>query len=50
MRIPIHIKEQSGKDNDSEAATLLCNGLKTEVDTILAVLSQADWIEQAKMA
>ena len=41
--------ERSGKDNDSETATLLFNVLKTEVDSILAALSQPNWIEQAKM-
>ena len=43
-----HQMEQASRDNDIEASTLLFNGLKTEIDKVLTVLSQCDWIEKAK--
>jgi hypothetical protein len=41
--------EQAGRDNDIEVSTLLFSGLKTEIEKVLSVLSQCDWIEKAKM-
>jgi signal transduction histidine kinase/CheY-like chemotaxis protein len=45
-----HQVEQAGRENDIEASTLHFNDLKTEVEKVLMVLSQSNWIEQAKMA
>jgi HPt (histidine-containing phosphotransfer) domain-containing protein len=44
-----HQMEQAGRDNDIEVSTLLFSGLKTEIEKVLSVLSQCDWIEKAKM-
>jgi HPt (histidine-containing phosphotransfer) domain-containing protein len=41
--------EQAGRDNDIEVSTLHFNGLRIEVEKVLTVLSQCDWIEKAKM-
>jgi signal transduction histidine kinase/CheY-like chemotaxis protein/CHASE3 domain sensor protein len=44
-----HQMEQASRDNDIEASTLYFSGLKIEVEKVLSVLSQCDWIEKAKM-
>jgi len=41
--------EQAGRDDDIEANTLYFNDLKPEVEKVLAVLSQSDWMDRAKM-
>ncbi|MCP4455966.1 MAG: Hpt domain-containing protein [Planctomycetes bacterium] len=38
--------ECAGKQNDIEASTLLLNGLKIEIDQVLAGLSQRNWIDE----
>jgi hypothetical protein len=42
--------EQAGRKNDIETSTLHFNGLRIEVERVLTVLSQCDWIEKAKNA
>ena len=42
--------EKAGRENDIEVSTLLFKDLKSEVDKVVTVLSQSDWIEKAKMA
>ncbi|NQV33608.1 MAG: response regulator, partial [Phycisphaeraceae bacterium] len=37
--------EKAGRENELEAGTLLFNDLKSEVDNVVAVLSQCDWTE-----
>ncbi|MCP4455961.1 MAG: Hpt domain-containing protein [Planctomycetes bacterium] len=37
------------RKNDSEASTRLFDGLKNNLDRIITVLSQSDWIEKAKI-
>jgi len=40
--------EQAGRDDDIEASTLLFCTLKIEIEKVLKVLSQCDWIAKAK--
>ncbi|MFC1761699.1 ATP-binding protein [Planctomycetota bacterium] len=40
--------EQAGRNSDIEAATLLFNPLKDEVDKVLGILSQPDWMDHLK--
>jgi hypothetical protein len=42
--------ERAGRDNDIEASTLHFSGLKTELEKVLMVLSQSNWIEKAETA
>jgi PAS domain S-box-containing protein len=42
-----HQMERAGRDNDIEASTLHFSGLKAEIEKVLTVLSQCDWIEKA---
>lgn len=42
--------ERVSRKNDMEAVTLLFNRLKREINQVLTVLSQPDWIDKAKMA
>jgi HPt (histidine-containing phosphotransfer) domain-containing protein len=42
--------EQAGRDNDIEASTLHFSGLETEIEKVLMVLSQCNWVEKVKMA
>jgi HPt (histidine-containing phosphotransfer) domain-containing protein len=41
--------ERVSRNNDIEASTLHFNDLRTEIDRVLTVLSQCDWIDKAKM-
>ena len=43
-----HQMEQVGREEDIEASTLYFSGLKIEVEKVLSVLSQSNWIEKAK--
>jgi len=40
--------EHASRSHDIEAGTLLFNSLKNELNKVLTVLSQCDWIEKAK--
>jgi signal transduction histidine kinase/HPt (histidine-containing phosphotransfer) domain-containing protein len=42
--------EMSGRANDIEASVLLYKGIQLEINKVLTVLSQSDWIEKIKMA
>jgi PAS domain S-box-containing protein len=42
--------ESVSRKNDIEAATLLFNDLKREINLVLTLLSQPDWIDKAKKA
>ena len=42
--------EYAARENDTKAAILLFDDLKTEVDNVVAALSQCDWIERVKTA
>ncbi len=41
--------EMSGRANDIEASVLLYKGIRLEIDKVLTVLSQSDWIDKIKM-
>ncbi len=45
-----HQMEQAGRDNDIEVSTLLYKDLEREIDRVLTVLTQSNWIDRAKMA
>ena len=40
--------ENAGRENDIETATLAFNKLRVEVDQVLTMLSQPDWIDKVK--
>jgi len=43
-----YLLERAGKENDMEAATLIFDKLKTELEKMVTFLSRTDWIEIAK--
>ncbi len=42
--------EIAGRENDIEVSTLLFEDLRSEVEKVVTVLSQSDWIDKVKMA
>ncbi len=42
--------EKAGRENDIEVSTLLFEDLRSEVEKVVTVLSQSDWIDKVKMA
>jgi len=41
--------ERSAKENDIAGGTVLLNGLKTEIERVVTVVTQCDWIEKVGM-